>query len=248
MAKDKKKISENEFQLVQKKRSVMPIVLVLLLAAVFIPISVYGIRYVIELRSKAAPTEDPKNVMVTNITDTSVSVFWTTFGTKTEGYIKYGVGGNVANVGFDVRDQESAPGQYNLHYIDIHGLTSDTVYYYIFIIGGKEYKNGDKYYEFTTGSTLTSLQTPFPIIGDVDDIVNGGGEENIVFVYAMKGGIKTSTLSVMTSSKRYAFDFANFRTSDFLSSFNDWEDTELYFSAYSSSGKMGTVRTKIVQL
>jgi len=247
MAKEKKQLKTEEFQFVNQKRSIGPVIVVILLAALLIPLSVYAVRYVIELRSKAAPTEDPKNVTITNITDTAVTISWTTLGTETNGYAKYGAGSDIGNIAFDVRDQQNSGDEYNLHYVELTSLIPDTVYYFVLIGGGKEYRNGSTMYEFTTAPTLESVQTPFPVIGDVSDIATGTVEENIVYVYAKKGDLKSNTLSVITSDKRYTFDFANFRSEDLQSFFTDWDDAELYFSAYSASGKIGTVRTKIVQ-
>lgn len=228
------------------KRSYTPIVIVLLLVAVFIPLTVYAVRYVIEIRSKALPTEQPKNVEVTNVFDTSASLSWTTPTTSTQGYVKYGNSQSPDIIAFDKRDSGKAELEETVHYVELIDLTPNTEYKFVIFAGDKEYKDSNgSFYTFKTGLVLETVQTPLPVKGEVESSQEG---EVVVFMYAQKGENTSSKLSTLTLNKRYTFDLSNLRLEDLSDSFGDVTDSKLYLVAIGAGGEGGSVTTEVIEL
>ena len=61
-------VKDNSFLKKTKKRSMGPVILIIILTIVFIPAIVYAVMYITELRTKALPTEIPQKIEVTNVT------------------------------------------------------------------------------------------------------------------------------------------------------------------------------------
>lgn len=239
---------DSSFKRKTPKRSVKPIVIILLFIAIFIPATVFAVMYMVEIRTKALPTENPQKIEVTNIMDTSATLSWVTPSQKTVGYIKYGNTSDLNNVVFDKRDKDSANGEYSLHYVDITDLTANTVYYYVIVVGGKEYKKSDgEFYQFKTGSVIDTVTIPQPIKGTIEDSSGQGGEV-IIYLYAQNGNNTSNKISTLTSDNRYTLDLANLRMSDLSGSFTDLDRATLYVFAEGAERGEGNVRTEIVQL
>ena len=231
----------------QPKRTIGLLVVVVLLIAALVPLTIYTVNYVNELRTKALPTETPREIEVTNLTGTSATISWVTTSLQTVGYVKYGATNDLDEVAFDKRDAGEASGEYTLHYVELTNLVPNTTYYYAIIVGGTEYTRNGNPYDFQTGPILETVRTPVPIKGEVDD-PTGGTEELIVFMYARKGSAISNRVSVLTSNKRYTFDLTNLRTVDLSSAFTDFEDATITFFAEGAERGEGSLETKIMQL
>jgi hypothetical protein len=234
------------FQLPKKKKSLKSIAVVMLILAIFIPLSVYGTMKVIEFRTQALPTENPQKVDITNVSDKSASITWSTPGQKTVGYVKYGTTSSLESIKFDNRDQGENQGEYFLHLVDLSDLRPETTYYYVIIVGGKEYKKNNDLYQFKTGPSLEIVRTPQPMKGSVNDPSNDN-EEMIVFMYAEKGGKISNTLSTVTINKKYSFDLSNLRSADLSDYFTDFPGATLHFRADGGPRGEGTITTQIVE-
>ena len=117
--------------------------------------------------TKAAPETNPKNITVSNIEDTSVTISWET-NQKDKGLVKYGISST---------DENSALSETgNIHYVEISNLTPKTTYRYI-IVSGKTKTNPG---EFTTLSPLTP-NTLKPLTGSVLD-GNQPVQEGLVYL------------------------------------------------------------------
>jgi len=237
---------KSKFNHSKKIKSYKSIIIVLIIAAIFIPITIYAVKFVTEMRTEAAPTEKPRKIEVTNITDCSVTVSWVTPNVETIGFIEYGTSDSLTNTSFDLRDTEKSNKEYYNHYVEITNLTSSTSYNYGIIVGGKEYKreNGS-YYSFETGETLSTVPTPLPVKGKVAD-PSGGSEEIIVYAYLENDGEISNKLSALTDSKQYALDLANFRKDDLSETFTLLDGATLYVLAQGADRGEGSVTTEIV--
>lgn len=226
----------------KKVKNFKAVALILLITAVFLPLSVYAVLYYVDLRSKANVTEEPKDVQITNLTDTFATISWITPDNKTIGYVKFGVN-NYDNVAFDKRDVDSSKGSYNIHYVELQGLKPRTTYKFKVVVGGKEYDNPS--FNFTTGFTIETLKTPLPIIGEVSDPTNDE-EEVIVFMYLKNGNDISAKNSTLTSSKRYSFDLSIIRTEDNKSYFENLNNATVYFIASGGKRGDGSIITQII--
>jgi len=231
-----------------KKRSYKTLIIVLIIAAILIPITVYAIMYITEIRTEASPTEKPQKIELTNVTDSSATLSWITQAKETIGFVKYGSSSKLTNTAFDVRDTKDSSGEYHNHYVEITNLSASSTYYYAIVVGGKEYKreNGE-YYTFKTGPTLSIVPTPLPIKGKVEDPTSGT-EEVIVYIYLENDKGISNKLSSLTNNKQYSLDFANLRTSDLIETFTQLDGTTLYLLAQGANRGEGSVTTEIIEL
>ncbi len=230
-----------------KRRSYKTIIIIFIIAAILIPMTVYAVMYITEMRTKASPTEKPQKVEITNVTDSSVTISWITQTKQTIGFVKYGSSTKLTNTAFDIRDTKNNNGEYFNHYVEITNLSPSTTYYYSVVVGGKEYKmtSGD-YYSFKTGATLSTVPTPLPIKGKVSDPY-GGDEEVIIYIYLGNEGNISSKLSVLTDNLQYVVDFANFRTSDLDETFTSLDGATLYVLAQGADRGEGSIITEIAE-
>lgn len=123
---------------------------------------------VVLFSTKAAAGAEPKNIQVTNITDTSFSITYQTID-PVIGSVGYGTNNTLGNIGLDDRDQiMNKANQHRIHHITIRNLTPGSKYVFEISSGGTTYKNNEQLYEVTTAPTLnaqlTSLQ---PVKGQV---------------------------------------------------------------------------------
>ncbi len=107
---------------------------------------------------RASPETTPKNIKVTNVTDTSFTVSWIT-DSKTTGYIKYGtVANSLSLTATDDRDQVSGTtGTYRTHHVTIRGLKASTAYYYkLGTTSTLLYDNNGQPYQTSTTTAVSS--------------------------------------------------------------------------------------------
>lgn len=107
---------------------------------------------------RASPETTPKNIKVTNVTDTSFTVSWIT-DSKTTGYIKYGTVANALSLtATDDRDQVSGTtGTYRTHHVTIRGLKASTAYYYkLGTTSTLLYDNNGQPYQTSTTTAVSS--------------------------------------------------------------------------------------------
>lgn len=131
---------------------------------------------------RASPETTPKNLKITNVTDTSFTVSWVT-DSKTPGYIKYGVSAaNLATTVTDDRDQISGSvGLFKTHHVTIRSLKANTTYYYKIGTGTKELydNNGSPYTTTTVQSSSLPAKT---VYGEIKSAAGTAGAGALVYV------------------------------------------------------------------
>ena len=82
-------------------------------------------------KSNASLSDQPNNVRITNITDTSFTVSYST-DSQSPGSLNYGKDKNLGQVALDDRDQQSGNlANYNLHNITVQRLScANTILFY----------------------------------------------------------------------------------------------------------------------
>jgi hypothetical protein len=99
--------------------------------------------------TKAAVSNNPKNVKITNISDASFTVSYIT-DDKVSATINYGKTQTPNQVAFDDRDKSGqAPAQFNIHYITVKNLEASTKYFFTITSGDKTFLNNNVPYEVT---------------------------------------------------------------------------------------------------
>lgn len=164
-------------------------------------------------KSKAGPSIVPKNITVTNISDTSASVFWQT-DIPTTGFIQAGISSSLNLLFRDERDPQS-PRSYKLHFVTLNNLKPNTTYNY-------KINSGELIYP--ENSTLNFQTPPFlplqdypPIIGTIINKKFQPVPEALITL-ELTGAQKLSTVTKMAGN--FILPLSTFKTADLLQNFN----------------------------
>jgi hypothetical protein len=104
---------------------------------------------------RAAPGNTPNDITVTNITDTSFTVTYTTTDTVL-GSVAYSEGSGNEAIAFDDRDQKSGqPSPQRAHSITIRNAKAGAKYVYSINSGGGSFTDNGKKFTVTTGKKLS---------------------------------------------------------------------------------------------
>lgn len=138
----------------------------------------------------ASISEAPQNVRITNISNNSFTVSYTT-QTKLLGSLSYGTTSNFGSVGFDDRDQRTTtPSEYNIHYITVKNLQPSTLYFFSITSGKDTYLHNDAPFQVTTGPSLSSdPPTQQPALGKV--LLPDGNPPKEAIMYLGASGTET---------------------------------------------------------
>lgn len=134
--------------------------------------------------TQASPDYTPENIRVTNLTDTSFTVSYTTSEPAT-GSLSYHTGNEGNEVALDDRDQPTGtPKAYRTHHITVKNLEPQRSYTYTITSKDKTFLDtGDKPFTVTTLTPLT--ETPpsqQPIVGKVIVPDTSSTEDVLVFL------------------------------------------------------------------
>ncbi len=200
-----------------------------------LPLFVAAVRIASDLRSSADPAEEPKELIISNITDTSVTISWVT-SAETTGTINYGTTAeDLTFAGSDYRDETESAQNYNTHYIRLKNLTPDTKYYFEINSGSSTYSNGDTPYEFQTLRFIEDLTTPETLIGSIGTPVT----DAIVYAHASNGTTNSIPISVHTTSENFALVKANMREKSSGEPF-EFSNAKIYISVTNDDGSRGS--------
>jgi hypothetical protein len=188
------------------KRATIPTILgiFVLLAGVFAGVFFLKNTQVFKIGADASAT--PKDIRVSNITDNSVTISWTT-DKETTGFITWGSSQNNAN---KVENEEANNQKFFSHNLSLTGLNADTNYFYKINSDGTTFDNGGIPWQFTTGDTLGISKNSILLSGNV---INATGTPKIKsLVYASVGGYLLSTQTSETGN--FVFQLGSTRTPD----------------------------------
>ena len=139
---------------------------------------------------QASPLEKPAGVMLSNMSDTAVTVSWMTTN-PTTGAVVYTTG-NRQTTAFDERDvarsvrgnvNTKTLGSYKTHFVTVRGLSPSTAYTFKILSGGRQHQDGDKPYQVSTAPLLPpSTSTETPAYGSVLTSGNQPAEGALVFL------------------------------------------------------------------
>ena len=143
----------------------IPTLLGILFITIGIGITTYLIKTGVLFTTKAGPSEDPHNVRITNITDSSFTVSYTT-ANKVVGSVNYGRDQDLSQITLDDRDENGTVSNFSIHYITVKNLEPQTTYYLSINSGGET---------FTQDGSLYRIQTvsPIPRLGEEDKLISG---------------------------------------------------------------------------
>lgn len=199
----------------------IPTLLGILLIAVGVVLTSSLVKQGIIFITKASPTNIPKNVKITNVTDSSFTVSYTT-DDQVIGSVNFGEDTKLGQVTRDDRDQKS--GEFTLvklHNITIRNLKPKTNYFFTITSGENTFSNNDQPYQISTASLITeNPNQQEPITGNVLLPDGSNAKEAIVFV-TIDNAQTISTL--IKSDGSYILPLNSLRTSD-LNSYFEFSD------------------------
>jgi hypothetical protein len=169
-------------------------------------------------QSRATPSQTPNDVRITNVSDSSFTVTYTT-DDKVLGTINFGQdANNLTDVALDDRDQLSQTvNNYAVHSITAKELKPNTVYYFEINSADKKYKNNDSAYVAKTGSTITaSPPDQLPMSGKVLESSGKAVSEGIIYA-SINGAQNISAL--IKNDGSYLISLNNLRDSSLINYF-----------------------------
>lgn len=154
----------------------------------------------------AEGAKQPKETVVSNTTDRSISVTWLT-DVQTEGYVSYG---NTQDLGFvakDDRDSDSSQRRYT-HHVTVKGLNPQQLYYFKIGSDDLQYDNQGKLYEIKTAPVTGSTPSVSELV--YGNIVANNVDDSLVYV-DISGGTALSSypdqqgkwIVVLNNARRY---------------------------------------------
>lgn len=193
--------------------TLLGLVLVVALVAA-VGFTTQAVQKITKIFSRAEDVSSVTNVDIANLTDTSVTVFWST-ETKTAGAVFYGKSSGLGeSVAVDDRDHNSAGSKYFVHFVRLTGLQPNTKYFYKIGVDTKTVGNptkSDAPYEITTLPANKSGPIIDPIFGKVLDS-SGNPIASVLTIWQSRGDQKIASLSKSDGS--YVLPIGNANPSD----------------------------------
>ena len=179
----------------------IPTIVGLLLVVAAVMVFRFAFDRVTPLLTRASVTHTPNNVTVTNISDTTFTVTWTTTE-PTSGSVRLN-GAIPDGLFFDERYADSAAKKqpstatYTTHSVTVRNLKPESDYTFTILSNGTPNLNNGKPYEIKTGSTISGLGTGIePAYGQLT-AQNGLPFEGALVYLTLENG---QTLSTMTKA------------------------------------------------
>lgn len=187
---------------------------------------------------RAGPGEVPKQVKITNITETGFAVSWIT-DSQTSGLIKYGLSNSdISFSAADDRDQLSGKtGNFFAHHVSLKNLKAATVYYFKIMSGENDFDNNSQPYQVTTAPAISVPLPPNDITyGTIVGQDGSPAEGTIVYLVLANA----NTLSALTkSSGSWVIPLSIARSSD-LSSYVSYDRDASVEEIFVQGANLGT--------
>lgn len=179
----------------------IPTIVGLILVVAAVMIFRFAFDRVTPLLTRASVSHAPKNMTVTNITDTSFTVTWLT-DEPVNGSVRVEGGG----IFFDERYTDSSaktrttPAEYTTHSVAVRNLKPESAYKFTILSNGSPSNTGGKPYETKTAPAVTGLGTGIePAYGQIS-AQNGLPLEAAIVYLTLENGQTLSTLSKATGT------------------------------------------------
>lgn len=192
---------------------------------------------------KAAPGDNPQNLRITNITDSSFTVTYITEASVI-GSISYGKDSPNGQVVLDDRDQPTGvPTSHTVHSITVRGLQPQTSYQFSIASGANTYLNNDLPFTATTGEKIA--QDPSqeePLSGKI--VSNADTLPEMLAYVTTKNGQTLSTLVKPTGI--YIIPLNTMRTANLASylSFDDTTTLQILVVSQNEQSRVNLLATK----
>jgi len=204
-------------------------ILTLIILLVGLPLVVFASYQVVQIVTKASANTEPKNVLLANLTTSSVTVTWTT-DSQTRGTVATVKGSAEGTPVIDTRGNTK---RYT-HFVELTGLEPNTTYSFVISSDSTKYTTTTSGNQFTfkTAAITAETPTPNPIHGSVDDV---SGDDVIVFA-VLKDKSVYPVSATMPNGGNWIMDLSAFRKVSDNSLVISNNDTNLVLVAISAIG------------
>lgn len=145
----------------------LPTFLGVLVIAVGIGVTSLLVKTGVVFIGRAAPSEIPENIRITNVSDIAFTVSYTTEA-KVLGTISFGKDESLGNIAVDDRDQAESISIYQTHHITAKGLTPSTKYFFVINSGQNTFSNNNVPFSVaTTTANQTTSSSQKKVTGKV---------------------------------------------------------------------------------
>ncbi len=221
-----------------KKQKTIPTFLAILLLVSGIVAGVFLVQTDKIFQTNASLDPEPMQVKITNVTDRSFSVVWST-DKISRGFIAFGDSKSLGQV---------APQQGNLpetstfiHHTSINNLSPNTVYYFKIGIDDKLFDNSGELYQIKTGQGIEITPKPDVIFGRVVDQLNKPITDAVVLV-AIDGVIDQSAITDIEG--KWSVPLSTARNTN-LNSYATYSPNSLIEITAMGLGKTSSAKAKI---
>lgn len=192
--------------------------------------------------SKASPDISPKNVTVSNISDSGFTISWVT-DKETIGFIKYSDDSSLNQTEVDVRDT-SVPKLRTTHFVSLKNLSPKQNYFFKIVSADSLFGQGDKPYQQIT-APVSEDTPPVPVLtfGKLKKKDGSVPKEAIVY-------LKLSNSTILSTSTgddgNYLITVTNARNTDlsFYINAKDGDSAQIWVEA-GESGNLQNTQIKI---
>lgn len=170
----------------------IPTLAALLIFLLTAGVSIMLVRQGVFFVGKATPENEPENVTIANITDTSFTVSFTTRG-KTSAVINMPEGSGQSII-LDDRDKKTGTdGEYFSHHVTVPGLKPEENYIFSLIVSGKTFSKPE--FQAKTGALMTTAPPQQnPVVGKAL-LPNGEGASDTLVILQIPEGQKISAVT-----------------------------------------------------
>lgn len=210
------------------KKKTIPTILGIFVLMLGVATGVFLLQRQQMFRLGASGGTEPKDVRITNVTDTSFTVSWVT-DKQTVGAVEWGTSQNMDQTAHEDNGQTTI-----IHTVTLKHLNPNTKHYFQILSGNNEYTQTGSPWQVTTGSQLAPPETSNIISGQIQ--TQDGAGASGVLVYATVGS--ALPLSTTTSQNgEWVISLANARNQSVSNYANLTPETlvELYIQG----GSMG---------
>jgi hypothetical protein len=190
----------------------IPTLFGILLITLGVGVTTFLVNQGVLFKSNASATDQPQNVRITNITDSSFTVSYQT-ESKVMGSLNYGEDQKLGQPALDDRDQQTGNlTSYNIHNITVRNLSPQKKYFFSIASGQETYINNGQAFEVDTGPKLSeSPPSQDPISGKLLLPDGNPPKEAIAYITADNSQV-ISTL--IKSDGSYILPLNSLRTND----------------------------------
>ncbi|MBP8979303.1 fibronectin type III domain-containing protein [Candidatus Dojkabacteria bacterium] len=184
---------------IRRKKNVILIVLILAL-----PLLVFATHKIIDMRSRASQDIDPKNVAISDITTSLITISWTT-EKSAYGSVVLLENGEERKAYKDVRDSSRLDKRYT-HYVELSDLAPNTQYKFLIQSDSKKYTSSEgKELMFRTAPMSEKL----PVVNPAGGQVSSASDDDVVVYLLLSDQSSFPVSSTLSSSKSWHLDLSS---------------------------------------